>query len=161
MRFFAVVLLTAMISACASVPKTSAIPAYAPVKFDLHQIGQPIVHAEINNKQVYLVLDTGAGATVIDADAVDALGIKVEDDVVGGSTGVGGNGLKTQLSHGNRFSFAGTHSDNFSFYIMDLKHVIDSLSTPERRISGVIGADWLDRHGAVINYPTRTVTATR
>lgn len=156
-----VLLLMALLLACASVPGTAASPAYAPERLHLHQIGHLIVQAEINQKQVYLVVDTAAGKSVIDANEAVSLGVKVADEKLDGAIGAGGAGLKIELSRGNRFRIAGTDSDDFTFYVMDLNHVVNSLSTPERRISGVVGADWLDRHGAVISYSARTITATR
>jgi len=39
--------------------------------------------------------------------------------------------------------------------------VVEALSTPGRAVAGVIGFDWLDRHGVVIDYATRTLHVMR
>jgi Aspartyl protease len=161
MRLVFTVLLAALISSCSSLSKVPSSPAYKPHNFELHESGHIVVQAQINEKPVYLVVDTGAGATVIDDKAAAFLGLNVIDENKGGAIGAGGAGITILASPGNRFVFAGTQSNDFKFHVMSLAHVVKALSTADRPISGVIGADWLDKHGAVIRYSDHTISATK
>ena len=44
---------------------------------------------------------------------------------------------------------------------MDLGHVVRALAADGRPIIGVVGVDWLERHGATISYSERTISTTR
>ncbi len=73
----------------------------------------------------------------------------------------GDSGINIQSSPGNHFKFAGTESEDFTFRIMDLGHVVKALSSPAHPVVGVVGVDWLAKHGATIKYSDRTITATK
>ncbi len=131
------------------------------VAFEVAASGHIIVPARINGHPVHLVIDTGAGATVIDRNAAGALDMRSSAGDGGIAIGAGGKDLAIQRSSGNTLQVAGTESDDLELRIMDLAHVVEALSTPEREIAGVIGFDWLDRHGVVIDYATRTLRVMR
>ncbi len=131
------------------------------VAFEVAASGHIIVPARINGHPVHLVIDTGAGATVIDRNAAEALDMRPSAGDGGSAIGAGGKNLAIQRSGGNTLRLAGTENDDLDLRIMDLAHVVEALSTPGRAIAGVIGFDWLDRHGVVIDYATRTLHVMR
>lgn len=131
------------------------------VAFEVATSGHLVVPARINGRDVHLVVDTGAGASIIDRTAAGALGVVAMDGEGGRAIGAGGKDIAIQRSTGNRVELAGTANDDVELRIMELGHVVEALSTPTRPIVGVIGFDWLDRHRVVIDYAQRTMTATR
>ena len=143
----------------AAQPRQAVDPAG--VAFEVAASGHIIVPARINGHPVHLVIDTGAGATVIDRNAAEALDMRPSTEDGGSAIGAGGKNLAIQRSSGNTLQLAGTENDDLDLRIMDLAHVVEALSTPERMISGVIGFDWLDRHGVVIDYAARTLRVMR
>lgn len=126
-------------------------------RFDLHASGHIVVPAEINGHRVHMVVDTGAGRTVVHADAAARLGLDGNGGEDQQAIGAGGAGLAIRSLPGQSFRLAATGDDAMTLYVMDLSHVVNALSTPERPIVGVVGADWLAAKRAVIDYGTRTL----
>lgn len=162
------VMLATMLAASMPViasPRDAAPPAQAVapsgVAFEVAASGHIIVPARINGHPVPLVIDTGAGATVIDRNAAEALDMRPSARDGGSAIGAGGKNLAVQRSAGDTLQLAGTENDDLDLCVMDLAHVVEALSTPERAIAGIIGFDWLDRHGVVIDYATRTLRVRR
>lgn len=153
--------LFAALTVAATAPIAMAEALYAPQPFTLAASGHIVVPARINGRPVHMVLDTGAGATVLDTAAAKALGLALQQ---GAGVGVGAGGAGSQLhrTDGQRFEFAGTNAEDFVFRTMDLGHVVRALAAHgQGEVVGVIGVDWLKKHGATIDYATQTVTATR
>ena len=122
--------------------------------------GHLVVPARINGHEVFLVVDTGASATVIDSGVARSLGLSTDAQGATTDMGAGSAGIQVLSSPGNRFVLAGTVDDNFLLRILDLGHVVRALSHEGRPIAGVVGKDWLMRHGAVIDYARRSLHVT-
>mgnify|MGYP000846946651 CR=1 FL=1 len=161
MRLVHSIVLGVSLLIAAAATQAMASPGAGAHPFELSSTGHIVVPAEINRRAVYLVVDTGAAASVIDAAAAESLGMTLAAGADAVATGAGGAGLRLQTSHGNQFRFAGTETSDFTFRIMDLGHVVRALAADGRPIIGVVGVDWLERHGATISYSERTISTTR
>ena len=50
----------------------------------------PVVKGELNNKEIYLLLDTGASISVLDTKSLHKYGVTQSGDISGNVTGYGG-----------------------------------------------------------------------
>ena len=61
--------------------------------------------------------------------------------------------MKTALSHNNIFELTAHKTKNMSFILFDLSHVKKAIATIDPTIvHGIIGADYLKKHSAVLDY---------
>lgn len=146
----------------APVARAGAIDASAaPVEIELrpNRWGGMIVRARLNSRYpVLLLIDTGASASSFDRAVAARLGLVERDDHkvtigVGGSSGIGGSIVAQELTIA-RVSFGA-----ISFHAVDL----ESLRALDRRggselIDGILGADFLAAHQAVVDYPRSRLT---
>lgn len=69
------------------------------------------------------------------------------------ATGAGGTNIQMQASDGNNFTFDTFKINDFNLLLMNLDHVNDAFeSMGLEKIDGVIGADILTNHNAIIDY---------
>lgn len=119
-----------------------------------------MVEVLINGVKAKLIVDTAAGATVINASQLDKFHLNVKAN--SGKDNVKGLGtashpmeriLPPKLQAGSLVV------TDHSFISLDLSHVMSS----EGRwaIHGLLGCDFLRRHDAVINYVSRKITLTK
>lgn len=113
------------------------------------------IAATINGIDVLFLLDTGAASTVIDTGFAAEHGLQVEETSITGG-GVGTSELIIYQLATTRLVLAGFHVDELPVFAADLQHVKQSLiDKGETQIPcGVLGADLLFHHKAVIDYPS-------
>ncbi|MCD7097907.1 retropepsin-like aspartic protease [Stenotrophomonas sp. MMGLT7] len=139
-------------------PAASAAAAAAAMTlpFVRHGTGHLIVPVQINGIETRMVVDTGAGRSVVDAGQRARLALRADASAGSGATatatGAGGGGLAIATSGGNALSVGAVCEDGVAFGIMDLSHVVSALKRTGVEVSGVLGSDFLHRHGAVIDY---------
>jgi len=99
------------------------------------------------------ILDTGAGATVLEEKRKATYHIKsVKSDKE--ATGTGGGAINMQLSAGNNLQIGQLEIENSSIYLMSLDHVNRAFKTMKmEEVDGIIGADILSSKKGVIDYP--------
>lgn len=109
------------------------------------------INAKLNGIDGNFILDTGAGATVIDSKASEKFKLKSEkSDGIGVGAG-GAQGL--QAATNNSFVSGDFTKNNFSVYVMNLDHVNKAFTQLGiKEVDGVIGADLLQQNKAVIDY---------
>ena len=122
-----------------------------------NQIGHLQLVGVLHNAPVDILLDTGAASTVVDLSYCRAKGIPTRDTgKLGG--GAGGITLAIHALDGATLSLDGRplHSDGIS--AVYLTHVNEGLVTKgASRVQGVLGADVLTYHQAVIDYATMSL----
>lgn len=110
------------------------------------------VKGKINSVSVILLIDTGASNTCIDHSLKDELLLETEDYAVRG-TGAGAADLQLWQSHNNSLQLRHFKKLNCSLLLMDLSVVNQAMRAHGLEpIHGVIGADLLVEHQAIIDY---------
>jgi hypothetical protein len=109
------------------------------------------INAVINGVDGYFVLDTGAGATIIETSRKEKFNLKVKNT---SNSGAGAGGSQSmQLSNNNSINLENLLIENFDLYIMNLDHVNNAFkSMGLKEVDGVIGADILTIKEAIIDY---------
>jgi Aspartyl protease len=122
-----------------------------------NQIGHLQLVGLLQNAPVDVLLDTGAASTVVDLSYCRAKGIPTRDTgKLGG--GAGGITLAIHALEGATLSLDGYALRSDGIYVVDLTHVNEGLVTKgASRVQGVLGADVLTYHQAVIDYATMSL----
>jgi predicted aspartyl protease len=110
------------------------------------------MQVSLNGVPGKFILDTGAGATVLEEKKKSNFhlkAIKTNNKV----TGTGGGAMSMQLSSGNLMKIGQMEIENSSIYLMSLDHVNDAFLTMKLdEVDGIIGADVLSSKKGVIDY---------
>lgn len=109
--------------------------------------------------QVYLngvsgkfILDTGAGATILEEKKKSAFHLRSRKSNTQ-VTGTGGGSMGMQLSTGNKMQIGQLEINNSSIYLINLDHVNKAfLNMKLEEVDGIIGADILSAKRGVIDY---------
>jgi hypothetical protein len=114
--------------------------------------GHYLFSAKINGVSGNFILDTGASTSCVGfTDSAHFLLISEESIIK--AAGAGAINMKTMLSRGNKFNIKSWSVNNMDFVLFDLSHVNAALQqVNENAIHGIIGADFLKQHRAVIDY---------
>ena len=122
-----------------------------------NQIGHLHLVGVLHNAPVDILLDTGAASTVVDFSYCRAKGIPTRDTgQLGG--GAGGITLAIHALDGATLSLDGHPLRSDGIYAVDLTHVNEGLvAKGAPRVHGVLGADVLTYHQAVIDYSTMSL----
>ncbi len=113
-------------------------------------------HASANGRAATFYLDTGAGRTVIDREFANLIGLPLTAVPLGlNAVGAGGE-LTAKGTIVERLALGSLALENFPAAVIDLSHVNTGLrARGALPMDGVIGADLLDAHDAVIDYRAR------
>lgn len=111
-----------------------------------------LVRAKIHDKKARLILDTGASTTCVDINmALHFDIIHEKSDIM--AAGAGAIGMKTQISHKNQLQIGSWKATNVGMVLFDLSHInMALLEVNEKAVDGILGADFLKKHRAVIDY---------
>ena len=122
-----------------------------------NQVGHLQLVGVLHNAPVDVVLETGAASTVVDLSYCKATGIPTRDTGrLGG--GAGGITLAIHALDGATLSLDGYPLRSDGIYAVDLTHVNEGLLTKgASRVQGVLGADVLTYHQAIIDYATMSL----
>ena len=122
-----------------------------------NEIGHLQLVGLLQNAPVDILVDTGAASTVVDLSYCRAKGIPTRDTgKLGG--GAGGITLAIHALDGATLSLDGQPLRSDGVYAVDLTHVNEGLVTKgASRVQGVLGADVLAYHQAVIDYATMSL----
>ena len=123
-------------------------------KIEFDRVGDAIyLLARINNSQpMWFLLDTGAGASVIDARRARALGLKSEGKVA--ASGRGGY-TEVLFTKGVSITLPGVRLLNQTWLSMPFNTVASHF---RRNFGGIIGYDFISRFVVEIDYVNQTIT---
>jgi len=108
--------------------------------------------AEINGIFATLILDTGAGVTILESKRAEKfqLDFSISEN---SATGAGGSNLTLSTSTIKELKIADFFVENYEVYLMNLDHVNNAfLQMGLEEVDGVIGADILTNNNAIIDY---------
>ncbi|WP_161888029.1 retropepsin-like aspartic protease [Pontibacter russatus] len=110
------------------------------------------MQVSLNGVPGNFILDTGAGATILEEKRKSAFRLesRLSDKKF---TGTGGSATGMQLSTGNRMKIGPLEIDDSSIYLVSLSHVNEAFQSMKlEEVDGIIGADILSAHRGVIDY---------
>lgn len=108
--------------------------------------------AKINSISGNFILDTGASTSCIGFKSVSYFFLKSEASSIK-AAGAGAINMKTKLSRNNNIAIGAWSITKIDFILFDLSHVNEALmQVDEEAVHGIIGADFLKRTRAIIDY---------
>ena len=127
----------------------------ASLKFEVTETGHQIIQAKINEHKVNLILDTAAGASVLDRACIKKLGIEEvfsEENAAGLGTSEHEMGLIELL----KFELAEQFFESTEFVSLNLDHV--QPAGGDNIIHGLLGSPFFRKYQAVLDFGTNTLT---
>lgn len=114
--------------------------------------GHYLFSAKINGTKGDFILDTGASTSCVGLKESAHFSLISEDSAIK-AAGAGAVNMETMFSKKNTFIIEKWKIENMDFVLFDLSHVNEALQqAEENRVHGIIGADFLKHHRAVIDY---------
>lgn len=114
--------------------------------------GHYLFDAKINGISGSFILDTGASTSCVGITESSHFSLLSEESLIK-AAGAGAINMETMLSPKNNFEINDWQTKNMDFVLFDLSHVNEALvQVNEQSIHGIIGADFLKKHRAVIDY---------
>lgn len=111
-----------------------------------------IVEAYVNDKWSKFIVDTGASVSLLDFTQSKKYNFTYSIDADNRLTGFGGRSRLMKTS-GVSFAMRGALTDqSFRFSASDLSSLNAVLSQSQQRVLGILGNDFLQSHGAIIDY---------
>jgi len=108
--------------------------------------------AKINSISGNFILDTGASSSCIGFKNISYFFLKSEASSIK-AAGAGAINMKTKLARNNNIVIGYWSITKVDFVLFDLSHVNEALlQVEEEPVHGIIGADFLKRTRAVIDY---------
>ncbi|MBE9490347.1 MAG: clan AA aspartic protease [Bacteroidetes bacterium] len=108
--------------------------------------------AKINSILGNFILDTGASTSCIGFNSISYFSLKSEASSIK-AAGAGAINMKTKLARNNSISIGLWNLNKIDFVLFDLTHVNEALQqVKEESVHGIIGADFLKKTRAVIDY---------
>lgn len=114
--------------------------------------GHYLFSASVNSVPGKFILDTGASTSCIGFDEGERFSLISEDSLIK-AAGAGAVNMETMISRNNTFSIKNWKTRDMDFVLFDLSHVNEALrQVEEMAVDGIIGADFLKHHRAIIDY---------
>jgi predicted aspartyl protease len=131
---------------------------YHPIPMYDNHVGHYQTPVMMDGQPENFIIDTGAGGTVIDEQYARNRGYELtEMDGFGG--GIGNVKMNIYTVDINKLDLSGFVLEEITVIAMDLSHVKESLEMKgaDSNVHGILGADILKEHQAVIDYGSKTL----
>jgi hypothetical protein len=129
-----------------------ALRGYERIPMDRMQTGHFRVTAQSGAVPLQLVIDTGAGRTVMDREVAARLEVRLREQG-GRASGLGGSGQQVAFGNLRSLNIGPVELGTMQVAFLDLSHINVGLEQAgQQPIHGVIGADFLLSHQAVLDY---------
>lgn len=110
------------------------------------------ITATINSISGEFILDTGASTSCIGFASVSHFNLISEDSEIK-AAGAGAINMETRIARKNTLTIGTWNLSSIDFILFDLSHVNEALQQAnQQEVHGIIGADFLKKHRAVIDY---------
>jgi len=127
------------------------------IKIKLTKTRHLICQARINGSKAILLIDTGASNSCIAMSEKDHFKIKEKGDAFEAS-GAGKDKVKAILGHKCDLKLGRHAVGKHSFILLDMEHINATLAHENAKpIDGILGADFLKKKRAVIDYRNKTL----
>ena len=115
--------------------------------------GHITVTMDVNGKPCVFLVDTGGGATLIDKAKRHHYGLEASKT---GDYAAGIGSVSSLVKTEATFHINGQDIIEKDIYLMDITYInAEFKKNRARQVDGVLGTDFLDRYGAVIDYAQR------
>jgi predicted aspartyl protease len=120
--------------------------------------GIPIAKVKINGKEVYVIMDTGASISVLDATQSKAIGFTTYPDPESGQvSGYGGNTVMLRTNVDRMILDGEVLSGDFK--AQDISNVVRAIQNGTGfYISGIVGMNFMRQHDFKIDFIDNTIT---
>lgn len=119
-----------------------------------------ITSATVNGSEIMMVVDTGASLSCFDINFLQQ--IVAEDSIKSNesmTSGIGTNSMNSVITRIKEFSIGPLTIQNYRAVGIDMTHIHHAYEQIGlTKIEGILGADILARHQAVIDYRKRIIT---
>ena len=128
------------------------------IKLKLTKTRHLTCHARINGIKAILLIDTGASNSCIALDQKETYDIKEKGDPFE-AAGAGKDKVKAVLGHRCELILGRHKLKKHSFVLLDMQHINATLVRENTApINGILGADFLKKNQALIDYKFKTLT---
>ena len=104
----------------------------------------------VNGKPCVFLIDTGGGATLIDKSKRQKFGLEASKT---GDYAAGIGSVSALVRTSATFQINGYDIEEKDLYLMDISYINSEFRKNHARlVDGVLGTDFLDKYGAVIDY---------
>jgi hypothetical protein len=122
------------------------------IKMEKMTSGHLYLFAQLNGVEGSFILDTGAGATVIEEKNKDKFKMNTQS-AEEKATGVGGTEIQMQASYENTFKIESLEWTKQNLLLMDLDYINNAIENMGfDKVDGIIGSDILTDREAIIDY---------
>ena len=123
---------------------------YDEVKLFKTKTGHITATISVNGKPCVFLIDTGGGATLIDNSKSNKFGLKASKT---GDYAAGIGSVTALVKTSATFQINGYDIEEKDLYLMDISYINSEFrKNHSRQVDGVLGTDFLDKYGAVIDY---------
>ena len=107
----------------------------------------------IDDRQCELLIDTGASHTIFDSALIPEISAAETPIQELQSAGISEGELNCKFGRIKNFKIGDLRRENWTVVIIDLSHVNNIYKRfTDKRVTGLIGSDFLLKHGAIIDY---------
>ena len=126
---------------------------YAVLTLYKTRTGHITVTMEVNGKPCVFLVDTGGGATLIDISKRQSFGLRATTT---GDYAAGIGSVSSLVKTEAHIQINGHDIKATDIYLMDITYINAQFKKSRaRQVDGVLGTDFLEKHGAVIDYARR------
>ena len=123
---------------------------YDEVKLFKTRTGHITATISVNGKPCVFLIDTGGGATLIDKSKRQKFGLEASKT---GDYAAGIGSVSALVRTSATFQINGYDIEEKDLYLMDISYINSEFRKNHARlVDGVLGTDFLDKYGAVIDY---------
>jgi hypothetical protein len=123
---------------------------YDEVKLFKTKTGHITATISVNGKPCVFLIDTGGGATLIDKSKRHKFGLEASKT---GDYAAGIGSVSALVRTSATFQINGYDIEEKDLYMMDISYINSEFrKSHARQVDGVLGTDFLDKYGAVIDY---------
>lgn len=128
---------------------------YYKIKFSILKTQHLLIKGKLNNSKASFILDTGASNSCLGLEAIKTFSLNPEFSAIK-AAGAGATGMETQIANNSLLQLSYFKNPEMSWVLLDLSHVNFALASFKTKpVDGIIGADILIKHQAIIDYSSQ------